>query len=449
MRRWPYPAALLLALLPGLLAGTPGAAETTRPKAAEAPARWGAPIPMAAGPGERGPWRQNDSRYHYVDDPAIMLDADGTAIVAWVDQSLKDVFVQRVDAAGTREPALPVNISHSPDTFSWLPRIATGAGREVHVLWQEIIFSGGSHGGDMLYARSTDGGRHFGPPINLSSSVGGDGKGRITPEVWHNGSFDIAVDPRDGGSRVAIAWTEYDGPLWFMRSVDGGESFSQPRVIAGGKGEAPARAPRLALRGEQVLVAWTSGDDAGADIRVARSADGGDSFAAPTVVEPNASYSDAPTLAIDGNGIVHLAFAESDGGPFGRYHLRIARSEDGGRSFGRVARASGPLPSPYASIGFPELKVDRRGRLHLLAHLFSPNRPRPQAIGLMTSDDGGRRFGPLALVPGNAVRGEEVLGSQQGLLVQKLAVHPDGGIAIANSSLLPDTGSKVWVQFAR
>lgn len=167
------------------------------------------------------------------------------------------------------------------------------------------------------------------------------------------------------------------------------------------------------------------------------------------MVEPNDNYSDAPTLAIDASGVVHLAFAESDGGPFGRYHLRIARSDDGGRSFGRVAQASGPLPGPYASVGFPELKIDRLGRLHLLAHLFSPDRPRPQAIGLMTSDDGGRRFGRLALVPGNAVCGDEVLGSQQGLLVQKLAVHPDGELAVANGSLLPDTRSRVWVQFAR
>lgn len=404
---------------------------------------------MATGPGEGGPWRQNDSRYRYVDDPSIALDANGTAIVAWVDQSLKDVFVQRVDAAGTREPALPVNISHSPETFSWLPRVAIGAEGEVHVLWQEIIFSGGTRGGEMLYARSTDGGRHFGQPMNLSSSIGGDGKGRITPEFWHNGSMDIAVSSRNGRSRVAIVWTEYDGPLWFLQSVDGGRSFSAPRVIAGGQGDAPARAPRIAMRGDQLLIAWTSGDDPGADIRVARSTDGGDSFLTPVEVEPNASYSDAPALAIDAAGIVHLAFAESDGGPFGRYHLRLARSDDGGRSFARVARVSGPLKAPYVSIGFPDLKIDNRGGMRLLAHLFPADQPRPQAIGLMTSGDGGKSFGPLELVPGNVVRGKETLGSQQGLLVQKLAVHPDGGIAVANSSLMPNTKSRVWVQFAR
>src|ERR671939_82717 len=93
-----------------------------------------------------------------------------------------------VELAGGRGE--PVNVSRSPHTFSWLPRIAVSSAdpRRVLVLWQEIIFSGGSHGGDILLARSEDGGRSFAPPLNLSNSRAGDGKGRLTRERWHNRS---------------------------------------------------------------------------------------------------------------------------------------------------------------------------------------------------------------------------------------------------------------------
>jgi len=140
------------------------------------------------GSGTRGPWQQNESRYDFVDDPAVALARDGTVLVAWVDQLRKAVVVQRRAADGTA--VSPVGVDRQPATFSWIPRlaIAPDAQQQVYALWQEIIFSGGSHGGDMLLARSTDGGRSFSTPLNISSSRGGDGKGRITPEIWHNGS---------------------------------------------------------------------------------------------------------------------------------------------------------------------------------------------------------------------------------------------------------------------
>ncbi len=409
---------------------------------------WSGPVVIANGRGERGAWQQNDSHYRYVDDPAVALTRDGTAIVAWVEQTWRDVYVQRVAPDGTRTPAAPVNVSYSPSTFSWLPRVAAGPGNEIHLLWQEIIFSGGSHGGDMLYARSTNGGRDFSPPLNLSLSKAGDGKGRINPEFWHNGSFDLAVEAREGPSHVYVAWTEYEGRLWFAHSTDGGESFSAPRVI-GGEKSSPARAPSLAVRGDQLLLAWTTGDDAGADIRVVRSVDDGQSFSAPMTVEPNDSYSDAPALAIAGDGTVHLAFTESAAGPFSRLHVRAARSSDGGKTFSPSVNISGALPPPYRDAGFADLAIDRNGRVSVLAHLFTRRQARPQGLGMAVSIDGGRSFGPMMLIPGNAVLGNASLGSQQGLLVQKLASHPDGHLAIVNSSFAPEIESRVWLQFGR
>src|SRR3569623_1820143 len=73
----------IAALLLGAICILPVRAE------ASAPVVWRTKIEIAHGRGERGPWRQNDSRYDYVDDPAVAIDSRGQIALAWVDQGKK------------------------------------------------------------------------------------------------------------------------------------------------------------------------------------------------------------------------------------------------------------------------------------------------------------------------------------------------------------------------
>jgi hypothetical protein len=378
---------------------------------------WHGSTEIAAGRAERGPWQQNESRYDYVDDPAVAIDERGRVTFAWVDQGKKDVYFGRQGEA--------VNVSRSPDTFSWLPRIAL-AGDNVLLLWQEIIFSGGSHGGDMLFARSEDGGKTFSAPLNLSNSRAGDGKGRINPQLWHNGSYDLVVD----GEAVYAAWTEYEGRLWLRRSRDGGRTFSRAVRL---EEENPARAPSLAVQGNSVYLAWTVGDERSADVRVARSDDGGASFGKAAIVHRSKPYSDAPRIALDERGVLHLVYAE------GR-RIVYSRSSDGGSSFERP-RAISP-----ENAGFPALALDAAGNLYVLWERFAEHPHLPRGLALAVSRDGGRTF-EAGEVPGSAGAGWN--GSSQGLLMRKLAVGRQGSIAIVNSSLKQDDASRVWLTRGR
>lgn len=422
-----------LALLPALAAAAPAIA-------------WQDAIEMARGRGERGPWRQSESRYDFVDDPAVAIDERGETAVAWVDQARKAVLFQRYSADGRKQLAQPVDVSRHPATFSWLPRIAIApdSPQQVFVLWQEIIFSGGSHGGDILFARSEDGGRSFATPANLSKSPGGDGKGRINKEIWHNGSLDLVAGP---GSAVYAAWTEYEGPLWFSRSVDGGRTFSRPARVAENSASAhPARAPSLALASDGTLyLAWTVGDNDAADIHVAKSTDAGRSFGVPQVVGASKSYSDAPKLAVDGAGAVHLAYAESSGGPFERSHVRYTKSTDGGRTFGPPREISQPMPQSFVSAAFPALSVDGQGRVYVLWELFRDARQPPRGLALALSGDDGATFMAPILIPGSIDAEGGFNGSTQGLLMRKLAVNRAGAVAVVNSSFKPGAHSRVWL----
>jgi hypothetical protein len=406
---------------------------------------WQPAVDIAAGRGERGPWRQNESRYDFVDDPAVAIGERGETAVAWVVQAKKDVFFQRLSAQGQPQLAEPVNVSRSPGTFSWLPRLAMvpDAPEKLLIAWQEIIFSGGSHGGDILFAASQDGGRTFSRPVNLSSSIGGDGKGRITRDIWHNGSFDLIAGPR---GNVYVTWTEYEGALWFTRSGDGGLNFSRPQRIAGGDRDDPARAPALALGADgSIYLAWTVGENHAADIHLAKSIDGGRSFSPARTVAPSSNYSDAPKLAVDEAGVLHLVHAESSGGPWGDYHVRHSSSADGGRTFVPTRVVSAPLPAGARSAAFPSLAVDGKGRLYVLSELFAHAQQAPRGLALSVSTDGGRSFSAPLLVPGSADPGGGFNGSSQGLLMRKVAVNPAGALAVANSSLKPGAYSRVWL----
>jgi hypothetical protein len=309
------------------------------------------------------------------------------------------------------------------------------------VLWQEIVFSGGSHGGEMLFAHSRDRGRTFSTPINLSRSRAGDGKGRIDRDHWHNGSFDLVVADDE---TVHVAWTAYEGTLWHARSTDGGTTFSAPQRLAGGEGEKPARAPSLApAAGGTLFVAWTVGEDDSADVRLAVSRDGGRSFGPATIVHRTRGYSDAPKLAVDRHGTLHVAYAESERGPFDRFDVCYARSRDAGATFEAPRVLSGG--ERRGSATFASLASDGDRTLCVSWETSASASDPPRGLALACSTDAGDTFSQSSPVPASADPDGGTNGSHQGRLMRKLAIHRTGRIAIAQSSLLAGRNSRVWL----
>ncbi len=404
---------------------------------------WNKRIEVALGDAYQGPWRMNESEFHYVDDPTVAINDEGVVGVAWADQSRQDIFFQLYAASGEKRFEQPVNVSRTSDIFSWLPRMVITASNpsSVYILWQEIVFSGGTHGGEIFFARSTDGGKTFNDPINLSNSIAGDGKGRLTRRYWHNGSLDIAMGP-DG--TLYAAWTEYEGTLWFSRSTDGGSRFSKPLRIAGGDSADPARGPSLAVDADNaVFLVWTVGEDRAADIHFAKSSDAGRSFGVPRIAFESDGHSDAPKIAVDNEGTVHLVYAESPAGPFDRYHIRYTQSTDDARTFDKPREISRPLRKNFESGNFPTLSFDGEDNVYVLWELFPDREDRPQGLGFTYSMDGGRTFASPSVVPGSAEPALGYNGSQQGLLMSKLAVNADGAIAVVNSTFKRNEASRI------
>lgn len=422
-----------------LLAALPIAGPAAGP--AEVAAWAGDPVEVAVGAAHRGPWMMNRSNFDYVDDPAVAIGGDGHVAVAWADQPRQNIFFQMYGPDGAARFAAPVDVSAHPGVFSWLPRLAVAAGdpQRVYALWQEIVFPGGSHGGEIFFARSTDGGASFEEAINLSDTMAGAGKGRLTARRWDNGSLDLAVGP---GGRVYAAWTEYEGRLRVSRSGDGGASFAEPVHVAGDHAR-PARAPALAVGADgRVHLAWTVGEDPAADIHVAVSTDGGRSFGAPRIAAPSGGHSDAPRIAVDSQGRLHLVYGESLAGAPGRYRIRYVRRDAGGDRFSDPQTIAAP-DAGAESLNFPEIAVDGADRLYVLWKRFPDRRHYGRGLGFAVSHDGGESFAAPETVPGSDDPDLGFSGSLQGSLMRRLAVNAAGEVALADSSFAPGEISRI------
>jgi hypothetical protein len=411
---------------------------------------WSDSSELARGDAEKGKWRMNESRFHYVDDPTVDLVDDGPTGVAWVNNKHQNVYYQTYEDG---EPLLdePTDVSQSSDVFSWLPRIARGGpgGEHVYVLWQEIVFSGGSHGGEAFFAKSTDGGKTFEQPKNLSNTRRGVGKGRLTSEIWHNGSLDLALG---GDGEVYVAWTSYQGPLKFRRSTDGGQSFEAPIHVAG-DGETPARAPTLAAGpDETIYLGWTVGEDEAADLRVAVSEDAGKSFGKPTTILESDGHADGPKLGVGPDGTLHLVYGESPGGMFEQYDVRYARSpnpSEDGVTFGDSTRISQPHGEGLESANFPSMDLDGNGNIFVIWNRYPDHEKPSVGLGFSASFDGGDSFVPPSIVPGSTDPDLGFNGSLQGMLMRKLAVDDRGRIAVSHSRFRPGEASRIRLHRGR
>jgi hypothetical protein len=150
--------------------------------------------------------------------------------------------------------------------------------------------------------------------------------------------------------------------------------------------------------------------------------------------------SDAPTIAVDPRGTVHLVYAEIAAAPARESWIRYCRMKRGTGAFEKprtLSRHGGERPRA------PSLDVDGRGRLYVLwEREGGADRP---GLAFSHSSDAGDSFAPAANVPG--IAGPELgsNGSQQGVLADKLAVDDAGRFAIVNSTFVPSRASHVWL----
>jgi hypothetical protein len=175
-----------------------------------------------------------------VSRPAIALDRLG--VLHMVFRPSGDLHYSQVDAEDAHIASAwrsPYLLDHGPPNYR--PDIALDSQGVIHVVWyesvpvnlsEEEIFrtERATHLSDIFYRRSTDDGRTWSPPMNLSH----------TPNVG-SGRVQIEIDTQDG---IHVTWEEgWDrnaqndvagaDPVcgMYIHSRDGGQTWSAPEVF--------------------------------------------------------------------------------------------------------------------------------------------------------------------------------------------------------------------------
>lgn len=304
--------------------------------------------------------------------PFFARDDAGAINVVWEERGDDIVFSRSTD--GGRTFAQPKYVVAPSDPFgadngysSGQMQVASTTDGAIHVAW--TIFDLLFGGAEIFYSRSNNGGTTFSAPLMVSSN---DGVNSYIPSV-----------AADGASTIGISWGDSNldtgaSAVWYSASVDGGGTFSAPVLVAASGG-----CPSVAVTGANVYIAWTAGPFGQEQILFARSSDGGATFSSPSVVDHFPDKSWCPHLRVDRAGAIYVMWEE---GPAFQTNVLFSRSTDGGASFSApttvapLAGCSGVAPGIGGSVYISWVAGGRSF--------------------LATSTDGGMTFATPLKVPG-------------------------------------------------
>lgn len=299
---------------------------------------------------------------------------DGTLYVAFVasevldrtrDATPRHVFLARsADSGRTFETTMVFEAPEgNPDRgLNKGPMLAVHPDdpQAVYVGWRQGVFRNAEEKLKSNIAASSDGGRTFGEPVDITDERGGDypqiavdSRGTVHAVYWTR-----VWPPAAGGQQAPVR------PIMYTRSTDAGATFTAPREIDPGNRAAsrPAALAADPTSGNLYLV-WhgneevdnTGPDFTGdLDIFVRSSVDGGETWSDRVVVNDDGADANQyePGIAIAPGGRVDVAWYDFRNDPAGRFtstghsgdtglsDVYYAWSTDGGRTFNDNVRVT-------------------------------------------------------------------------------------------------------------
>jgi hypothetical protein len=161
---------------------------------------------------------------------------------------------------------------------------------------------------DIFYTESSDGGKTWSTPTDVSKTPGNSFDPDIVVE--QNGAVDVAWSDTTPGEKIA--------DIYFARSADGGKTWSAPIQVSSTPGQSTH--PALAAGEDSSLhLVWcdTTRGEKNQDIFYVASYDGGRKWgkegAAEDISNTPGTSSD-PVIAISADGITHVAWLDSTPG---------------------------------------------------------------------------------------------------------------------------------------
>lgn len=213
----------------------------------------------------------------------------------------------------------------------------------------------------------------------------------------------VAATPDGAIHLVYFLGEPRHGDLCYVRSADGGTTFSRPVRVNSAPGSAIAtgtiRGAQIAMgTGGRVHVAWNASDGTG--MLYARANEAGTMFEPQrNLIQRTGGVDGGGALAADATGNVYVAWHASgkdvESGEAGR-RVWVARSDDEGKTF-IAERPAWDEPTGACGCCGMALSVDRRGNVYALYR--SARELVHRDVYLLASADGSRNYHGTLLSP--------------------------------------------------
>jgi hypothetical protein len=239
-----------------------------------------------------------------------------------------------------------------------------------------VAAHGDQRSGDALLWRTDDAGRSFRDPIVAISGGGG-----LVDHPWL-----VTGSPADLFIAARMFGTTHDG-IALARSTDGGRSFAEPRVLDDNGGAAVA-SPVLAIgpSGCLCIVYAALARSGGMLLRALSSADRGQTFAAPSDLVETESFApnlggvtakSGPAIAASPSSDVIYAVATSFDDASGVSRLLLVQASAGGRVWSPPTTVAHSTDTIYLQ---PQVAVDKHGRAAISVYAVSIARARIDVV---------------------------------------------------------------------
>jgi hypothetical protein len=317
--------------------------------------------------------------------PDVAFAPDGTLYVSYVDlqgngNAPADVWVSKSTDRG-RTLSAPVRVA---GRLAFQARLAVDHAGTVYVTWLQ----GNAAGllsligppSPIVVARSTDGGRTFSRPVQVSDPSRAL-VGAATPVIDSRGRLvvmyeDFKGDQRDFQNLAGPPWsqpfalvvTRPIGVTAFAKGVELEHGLVPDQRFLVYTPEFPSIA---AGPGDTLYVAWSDARNGDEDVFLRRSGDGGATWSPTTRVNDNPKGDRTsqylPQVDVAPDGRVDVLFLDRRRDPKHNILMdaTLASSQDGGRSFQNTRLSSRSFDSRVGSSAGPQLPIDFGSRLGL------------------------------------------------------------------------------------
>lgn len=272
----------------------------------------------------------------------IAADATGNIYVVWEHDTLNLGILFSHSADGGNTFSTPAVISTN-SSGSVSPQIAIGLNGNVSVAWEDDA----QDASDISYSSSSNHGATYSTPQSLS---------------LHTGNSINAQIAMDASGNIDVVW-QNDSPgtfdIFFSRSADNGTTFSAPKNISNGSGNAENAQIGLDAKGN-INVVWDDNtpQNFNPDIYFARSSDGGATFSSPLNLSNDAGFSANAFLTIDASANIDVAWEDNTPG---NKVIFFSQSTDSGATFSSPLNLSNDSGLSMS----PDMAADNKGNLNV------------------------------------------------------------------------------------